>query len=450
MNTERSDGADDGSLEDRISNEVRREAKSLSDDYVYANYEDAASLMRFAANRYDELTSMKGKTEHQNREIAKAEAELREREAAWKAWSMLAEERNQAADLAEERRLEALERDRDMGEASPSSQDRQLEDGSAENMADSNERSGFWSNLVDRFRGDQARSPAPPQESPAPNPARETANLAEPPKPPPPPVVDPVLSAYIRSVKDIPAPPEGFRQPSNAALDKAIDVVSVRAGIDPAEAKEVAWSFSSADWNWHFSDSSQERSWGRESVEKTMEAMKEFAGKSRAHAEVASSIADNRYYDLARVGQWYVNREDRDPALVRELMDQKLIHSFDTNRASSDTLKGAERLDPDREVAKDFRQLSQAERLQDSRMNSGAKAVAAIDAAIDRKYGAATPEADKMKRAAREAVAQTLESGREIRAPRLRAAEKEVELRREDDRHRTTDTANRIAKDLDR
>ena len=441
MNAERTGGDGDRSLEERVADEVRREAEGRSDDYVHANYEDAADLMRSAANRYDELYSQDRKSERHSREIEEVGAELREREAAWKAWSELAEERNLAAELAEDRRGEALERNEDIREAPRPPQARQLAERSVVNMADSNERSGFWSSVVDRLRGGQ-------EQSPAPTPARETANLTEPPKPPPP-VARPALEPYVPSNRELPKPPEGFRKPSGAALDKAIEVVSARAGIDPAEAKEVARSFSGADWNWHFADSSNERSRGRESVEKAIADMKDFAGKSRAHAEIASSIADNRYYDLARVGQWYVKRDERDPALVRELVDQKLLHSFDTSRASSDAPKGAERRDPDREVARDFRQLSQAERLQDNRMNAGAKAVAAIDAAIERKYGAATPEADKMKRAAREAVAQTLESGQGIRAPRLRATEKEVELRR-DDRQRAADAADRTAKDLER
>src|SRR3546814_14809339 len=58
-----------------------------------------------------------------------------------------------------------------------------------------------------------------------------------------------------------------------------------------------------------------------------------------------------------------------------------------------------------------FRQLTQAERLQDARMNPAAKQVAAIDAAIEQKYGADSPEAARMKVAAREAIAQTLERG---------------------------------------
>ena len=94
MNTERTDGGGDKSLEERISAEIRQEAKGLSDDYVYANYEDAASLMRSAANRYDELSAQDRNSERHNREIEKVAAQLREREAAWNAWSTLAEERN--------------------------------------------------------------------------------------------------------------------------------------------------------------------------------------------------------------------------------------------------------------------------------------------------------------------------------------------------------------------
>lgn len=425
MNQERTDQESHKAFVDIITNEIRREAEGRSDEFVYHNYEDAAHLLRTASNRLDDLTSMTNGSERQDREIVRAETILWQREAEWKAWADLAEERNQAADLAEDRKLEAFNRDGDMHEAPRTPQDRQLAERSAANMAPSEQRGGFWSGLVNRLRGNQEQNPVSPPAPSAPSPARDTVSMAVPPTPPTPPVVDPELSAYIRSFREIPEPPEGFRRPSNAALDKAIEVVSVRAGIEPAEVKEVARSFSSADWNWRFSDSSRERSQGRESVEKAMEDMKEFAGKSPAHAEIASSIADNRYYDLARVGQWYVEREDRDPSLVRELMDQKLLHSFDTGRAPGDTPKGAERGDPDRAIARDFRQLSQAERLQDDRMSTGAKVVAAIDAAIERKYGEGAPEMARLKLAAREWVAQSLERGTHLTVPRVREVERQ-------------------------
>jgi len=100
--------------------------------------------------------------------------------------------------------------------------------------------------------------------------------------------------------------------------------------------------------------------------------------------------------------------------------------------------EGTERRPPDLEAAKDFRQLNQAERMRDDGMKAGAKMVAAIDAAIDRKYGAATPEANKMKRAARESVAQTLEQGARVAAPRVREADRQretgIESTRENER----------------
>src|SRR3546814_8004827 len=71
-----------------------------------------------------------------------------------------------------------------------------------------------------------------------------------------------------------------------------------------------------------------------------------------------------------------------------------------------------------------FRQMTQAERLQDARMNPAAKQVAAIDAAIEQKYGADSPEAARMKVAAREAIAQTLERGVDVSAPLAREVEK--------------------------
>ncbi|QHD70851.1 hypothetical protein GS397_27510 (plasmid) [Sphingobium yanoikuyae] len=104
------------------------------------------------------------------------------------------------------------------------------------------------------------------------------------------------------------------------------------------------------------------------------------------------------------------------------------------------------RQDRDRQVARDFRQMTQAERLQDKSTNPAAKQVAAMDAAIDQKYGRATPEAARMKAAAREAVAQTLERGGQVRAPRVR----EVEQRRDETRDQHRAAAEKTTKDLER
>src|SRR3546814_12453788 len=80
------------------------------------------------------------------------------------------------------------------------------------------------------------------------------------------------------------------------------------------------------------------------------------------------------------------------------------ISDWSSDVCSSDLREKAER-------EGNFRQLTQAERLQDARMNPAAKQVAAIDAAIEQKYGADSPEAARMKVAAREAIAQTLARG---------------------------------------
>src|SRR3546814_18289206 len=80
------------------------------------------------------------------------------------------------------------------------------------------------------------------------------------------------------------------------------------------------------------------------------------------------------------------------------------ISDWSSDVCSSDLREKAER-------EGNFRQLTQAERLQDARMNPAAKQVAAIDAAIEQKYGADSPEPARMKVAAREAIAQTLERG---------------------------------------
>src|SRR3546814_16264697 len=70
-----------------------------------------------------------------------------------------------------------------------------------------------------------------------------------------------------------------------------------------------------------------------------------------------------------------------------------------------------ERRPPDLEAARNFRQLSQAERLRDDGMKAGAKMDAASDAAIDRKYGPAPLAYEQMKRAAGDSVQQKLERG---------------------------------------
>lgn len=69
--------------------------------------------------------------------------------------------------------------------------------------------------------------------------------------------------------------------------------------------------------------------------------------------------------------------------------------------------------------------MSQADRLNDKRMVGGAKMIAALDATIDARYGHASPEAGRMKAAAREAVAKSLERGQVISPPQVRSATRE-------------------------
>ncbi|ODU68801.1 MAG: hypothetical protein ABT11_15260 [Novosphingobium sp. SCN 66-18] len=163
----------------------------------------------------------------------------------------------------------------------------------------------------------------------------------------------------------------------------------------------------------------------------------EYQGGSSAYPERMAALARGGAADRTEVVIY--GDADREKVLALAMAESESIQN---------SLAPAPH-DRARQLNADFRGMSQDERLQDTRTNSAAKQIAAMDAMIDRKYGHGTPEADRMKDAAREAVAQTLESGKDIRAPRLRSAEKDVELRR-DDRQRTADAADRTVKDLER
>lgn len=79
----------------------------------------------------------------------------------------------------------------------------------------------------------------------------------------------------------------------------------------------------------------------------------------------------------------------------------------------------------ERSSADHFRESNQAQQLADPRTNGAAKTVAALDALINEKFGATSAEAAQLKGAVRHSVAQTLDQGREIPPPLLRAAEPE-------------------------
>jgi hypothetical protein len=115
-----------------------------------------------------------------------------------------------------------------------------------------------------------------------------------------------------------------------------------------------------------------------------------------------------------------VEREQsRSPGLIDAARGaiQGLLH-IEQKRGSG---KAADASKPasERQTPPDFRNMTQAERLQDPTTNSAAKQIAGMYAAIDARYGKDSPEAGRMRAAAREAVAQTLERGNQVRAPQV-------------------------------
>lgn len=332
MNEARADSGGDRSFAERISDEIRQEAQGRGDDYVHENYEDAVILLKSAANRYDELTARDSQSERHGREVAKAEAELREREAAWKAWSRLAEERSHAADLAEDRRFEAV----------------------AQN--------GDGPTIRHRSEPLVATVYAAPHE------IRDEEHVA------------------IYGGKDALLIATTGPANEDASHDRAQKLVN-----DPEFCRIVSDTFPET---------------------------KDAIGTGTCGGPGDYSFAD-RMAALARDGA-----ADQPEVVLFGPVAERM--TLATALAASQSIQNSLAPVPPERVhqpAKDFRDLSQAERLQDAQMNAGAKTIAAIDAVIDRKYGAASPEASKMKHAAREAVAQMLEQGTRIAVPRVRETE---------------------------
>lgn len=214
--------------------------------------------------------------------------------------------------------------------------------------------------------------------------------------------------------RSLPAPAEGYSRPSSQALDRAVGVVAIRAGIDPETARAANSAYAAADWAWSYADHRDDRARGQQSVDKAMQAMNSFAGKSRAHAEIASAIADNHYYDMALVGPWYVARGDRDPMLVRELADQKRLHAPDAGREQNTRSPGfaseAER-EHVKSVADDTKRNERAARSQ----------IRAMDVVVRRALGSSPEAAERIMAIAREQIADQLGEGRDIKAARVRA-----------------------------
>lgn len=218
--------------------------------------------------------------------------------------------------------------------------------------------------------------------------------------------------------RSLPTPVDGYRRPTAEALDRAISVTMLRAGLDPAEARAANRAYASADWAWTYADDSNSRTRGAQSVDRAMTAMDSFAGKSRAHAEIASAIADNHYYDMALVGRWYVERGDRDPGLVRDLTDQKRLHAPDSDRKPGTPPWNGEERERANGVADRTRRNERAAQSQ----------LRAMDIVVRRALEASPETADRVMRIAREQIADQLGEGRDIKPARVRGGpEREAE-----------------------
>lgn len=97
------------------------------------------------------------------------------------------------------------------------------------------------------------------------------------------------------------------------------------------------------------------------------------------------------------------------------------------------------REDRNRKTAQQFRDMGQSERLNNKTMNAPAKVVAAATAMIENRYGK-SQDADRMKRVAQAMAAKSIEKGHDLRAPRMREAE----------RNREAQAQSRSAPDKDR
>lgn len=208
----------------------------------------------------------------------------------------------------------------------------------------------------------------------------------------------------------LPKPDDDFARPSKEALNRAIGVTAIRAGLDPKEARAVSDTYGAADWTWSYSDDSANRRRGMASIDRALQAMETYAGKSRAHAEIASAIADNHSYDLALVGNWYVARGDRDAALVRELTDQRRLHAPDAGRKPEAEPWSEEEQGRRRGVAD---RTETNERAAQSQLR-------AMDTVVRRALDSSPEAADRIMRIAREQIADQLGEGRDIKPARVR------------------------------
>ena len=177
-------------------------------------------------------------------------------------------------------------------------------------------------------------------------------------------------------------------------------------------------AYRKADWSWSYSDDRHSRVRGMASIDHAMQTMGAFAEKSRAHAEIASSIADNNYDGLALVGNWYVPRGERDPAVVRELTDQRRLHAPDVDRKADMVPWSDEDRGRRKEIADRTENNERAARSQ----------IRAMDSVVRRALGSSPEAADHIMRIAREQIADQLGEGRDIKPVRVRGRpERETE-----------------------
>lgn len=221
---------------------------------------------------------------------------------------------------------------------------------------------------------------------------------------------DAILTAIDKPAnanRSLPAPPEGSERLSGKALDRGLGIVAIRAGIDPEAVREANRAYAGADWAWSYSDDRHTRSRGQESVQKALTAVEKFAAKSPAHAQIASAIADNHYYDMALVGNWYVERDAREPRLLRELSPTKGKVGRDRSEApDAATSRSGRPTETDRVKGNERAALSQ---------------LRAMDTVVRAAFPGSADTADRVMRYARHQMATHLWEGKEVKPARMKA-----------------------------
>lgn len=211
-----------------------------------------------------------------------------------------------------------------------------------------------------------------------------------------------------KAQKPLPAPPDGFERLSEEALDRAIGIASIRAGIDPETARDANRAYASANWTWTFSADGNARQRGRASVQTALEAIGSFATKSAVHAQIASAMADNHDYDMALVGNWYVGQEARDSKMLQELfpLARKTDHSSAKDKAMSNRSSGTTGAHNDRGRTNERAAQSQ---------------LRAMDIVVRAAFPNSAGTADRIMRYAREQMASHIADGKNVVSTRIKS-----------------------------